>query len=178
MKKEILYRADYQSPLGEILLVSDGTHLVGLYLEGQKYYFKDPQQLTKQDSLPIFQKTKDWLDRYFRGENPTISELALSPRGTEFQNQVWALLQQIPYGQTTTYGTIAKVVAQQRNRKTMSSQAVGNAVGHNPISILIPCHRVIGKNGELTGYAGGLMRKEYLLKLESRGKINSTKVQE
>ena len=111
-------------------------------------------------------KAKKWLDRYFKGEKPQISELDLEPIGSDFAKNVWKLLCEIPYGEVTTYGEIAKKVAKIMNKSTMSAQAVGGAVGHNPISIIIPCHRVIGTNGSLTGYAGGIDKKIFLLKHE------------
>lgn len=114
----------------------------------------------------ILNRTKEWLDRYFAGERPGISELALAPAGSEFRRAVWKILCEIPYGEVTTYGEIARRIAAQRGVESMSSQAVGGAVGHNPISIIIPCHRVLGTDGSLTGYAGGLARKRWLLNLE------------
>ena len=116
--------------------------------------------------MQVFENTKKWLDRYFAKENPSIKEIPLAPIGGEFRQKVWKILCEIPYGQTITYGEIAKRIAKQMNKEKMSAQAVGNAVGHNPISIIIPCHRVIGKNGSLTGYAGGIERKKMLLELE------------
>ena len=116
--------------------------------------------------MPIFIKTKNWLDRYFAGERPAISDLALAPFGSAFRQKVWNILCGIPYGQIITYGDIAKQLASDLHKKGMSSQAVGGAVGHNPISIIIPCHRVVGANGSLTGYAGGIDTKVKLLELE------------
>ena len=118
------------------------------------------------DDLEIFISTKQWLDRYFAGDKPNISELALEPSGGEFRKIVWEILCKIPYGETITYGEIAKKVAIKMNKKSMSSQAVGGAVGHNPISIIIPCHRVVGVKGNLTGYAGGIDKKVRLLEHE------------
>ena len=126
--------------------------------------------MSEKDDLPVFIKVKKWLERYFNGENPSIKELPLAPQGNDFRQRVWDILCKIPYGETVTYGDIAKEIANSLGRKSMSAQAVGGAVGHNPISILIPCHRVIGVNGSLTGYAGGIERKKALLKLE-RGDI-------
>ena len=157
----------YSSPLGKITLASDGKNLIGAWLEGQKYFEETlGTDATPRDDLPIFIKTKNWLDRYFYGENPQISELKLSPRGNEFRHEVWSILCEIPYGETTTYGEIAQQIAQVRGLKKMSAQAVGGAVGHNPISIIIPCHRVVGKNGQMTGYAGGIDTKIKLLNHE------------
>ena len=163
----MLYKTYYKSPIGNLILVSDGDNLVGLYMENQKYYLNGiKQELTSKDNLQVFENTKKWLDRYFAKEKPSIKEIPIAPKGGEFRQKVWKILCEIPYGQTITYGEIAKRIAKQMNKEKMSAQAVGNAVGHNPISIIIPCHRVIGKNGSLTGYAGGIERKKMLLELE------------
>ena len=161
------YKAYYSSPFGKILLVSDGKNLCGLWFEAQKYFAaKLGDKMQKKSELQIFIDTKNWLDKYFKGQNPKINEIPLAPQGSDFQKEVWKLLCQIPYGEITTYGEIAKKIAQKLNKKTMSAQAVGNAIGHNPVSIIIPCHRVIGSNGSLTGYAGGLNIKAKLLEIE------------
>ena len=153
--------------MGTLTLGSDGVNLVGLWIAGQKYHRDTlPEQVEKRENLPIFRETERWLLRYFAGEQPAISELPLAPAGGTFRKKVWKLLCQIPYGEKTTYGKLAKQVAQRMGRPSMSSQAVGGAVGHNPISIIIPCHRVVGTNGSLTGYAGGLEIKQKLLALE------------
>ena len=168
MNKEI-YITYYDSILGKLTIAGDGENIIGLWIEGQKY-FEDTiknENIIKKDNLEIFIKTKDWLDRYFRGKRPDIKELKLSPKGSEFRKNVWKILCKIPYGQTITYGKIAKEIAKLMNKNSMSAQAVGNAVGHNPISIIIPCHRVIGVNGSLTGYAGGIGKKIKLLELEN-----------
>lgn len=163
----MLYKTYYKSPIGNLMLVSDGNSLVGLYIENQKYYLNGiKQELTKKDNLQVFENTKKWLDKYFAKENPSIKEIPLAPIGGEFRQKVWRILCGIPYGQTITYGEIAKKIAKEMNREKISAQAVGNAVGHNPISIIIPCHRVLGKDGSLTGYAGGIERKRILLELE------------
>ena len=163
----MLYKTYYKSPVGNLMLVSDGDNLVGLYMENQKYYLNGlKQELTSKDNLQVFENTKKWLDRYFEKEKPSIKEIPIAPKGGEFRQKVCKILCEIPYGQTITYGEIAKRIAKQMNKEKMSAQAVGNAVGHNPISIIIPCHRVIGKNGSLTGYAGGIERKKMLLELE------------
>lgn len=163
----MLYQMNYHSPIGRLLLVSDETALIGLWIEGQKYYLSHIQEpLTTQPHIAILQQTKQWLDRYFQGQQPSLSTLTLQPRGTEFQKNVWKLLCDIPYGQTTTYKELAQKIAKQRGISQMSAQAIGGAVGHNPISIIIPCHRVIGTHGSLTGYAGGLDKKIALLKHE------------
>ena len=161
------YTTDYLSPVGPLRLAADGEALVGLWIEGQKYFeaaIKD--DTVKNDDLAIFKNTKNWLERYFAGEKPSVSELFLAPIGGEFRQGVWKILCQIPYGQIITYGDIAKKIALKMGRDTMSGQAVGGAVSHNPISIIIPCHRVVGSNGSLTGYAGGIAAKIKLLELE------------
>lgn len=163
----MIYVSECKSPLGKITLASDGENLIGLWIEGQKYYFSNlKQEIIKKDDLEIFDKTKKWLDRYFNKEKPQISELKLAPIGNEFRQNVWKILKEIPYGETTTYGEISKQLAKNMKKEKMSAQAVGGAVGHNPISIIIPCHRVIGKSGSLTGYAGGIDKKVKLLEIE------------
>lgn len=167
----MLYKTYYKSPIGNLMLLSDGDNLVGLYMENQKYYLNGiKQELTSKDNLQVLENTKKWLDRYFAKENPSIKEIPLAPIGGEFRQKVWKILCEIPYGKTTTYGEIAKRIAKEMDKEKMSAQAVGNAVGHNPISIIIPCHRVVGKDGSLTGYAGGIEKKRILLELE-RGKV-------
>ena len=167
----MLFKTYYKSPIGNLMLLSDGDNLVGLYMENQKYYLNGiKQELTSKDNLQVFENTKKWLDRYFAKENPSIKEIPLAPIGGEFRQKVWKILCEIPYGKTTTYGEIAKRIAKEMDKEKMSAQAVGNAVGHNPISIIIPCHRVVGKDGSLTGYAGGIEKKRILLELE-RGKV-------
>ncbi len=155
----MLYSTDYSSPLGEMLIASDGEAICGVWFYGQKH-FPSFENLIENDNLPIFRQVKDWLDDYFEGLNPKI-DFKLKPEGSKFRLKVWRILSEIPYGETLTYGEIASRIS-----PTMSAQAVGGAVGHNPISILIPCHRVIGADGKLTGYAGGLDKKIELLKLE------------
>lgn len=159
----MVFFTKYSSPLGILLLTAEDGCLTGLYLDSLPYPDREMQQ---KDDLPVFVTIRDWLGRYFRGEAPSIEPLPLSPFGTAFQMQVWELLRRIPYGETVTYGDIAKQMAQLSGKETMSAQAVGQAVGRNPISILIPCHRVIGANGKLTGYAGGLDKKIWLLRHE------------
>jgi methylated-DNA-[protein]-cysteine S-methyltransferase len=161
------YSIYYSSSVGRLTLASDGEKIVGLWIEGQKYFLKTlSEQPIERNDLPVIQKAKDWLDRYFAGKRPQISELPLAPTGGEFRQGVWEILCEIPYGEVMTYGEIAKRMAARMGRERMSSQAVGGAVGHNPISIIIPCHRVVGSNGSLTGYAGGINRKVKLLELE------------
>ena len=149
---------------------SDGNALTGLWFERQKYFGADfPKEkiVYEQKALPIFGETIRWLDLYFSGKEPDfLPELSLN--GTEFRKEVWKLLLEIPYGETVTYGEIAGKIAKKKGLLTMSAQAVGGAVGHNPISILVPCHRVVGSDGSLTGYAGGLDKKLALLTLEQK----------
>ncbi|MDD3218991.1 MAG: methylated-DNA--[protein]-cysteine S-methyltransferase [Lachnospiraceae bacterium] len=159
------YTTHYTSPLGDILLAADEQGLTGLWFDNQKYYAAHLSSNHKECNHPILKEAQKWLDIYFTGQEPDFIPL-IHLAGTEFQIAVWNILQQIPYGETTTYGEIAKKIALQRGLARMSSQAVGGAVGHNPISILIPCHRVIGSNHSLTGYAGGVHKKRALLQLE------------
>lgn len=162
-----MYNAEYISPIGKLTMCSDGEALVGLWLEGQKYFGGTCSDIgQKNQDLKIFQEVTGWLDEYFQGNQSEIGKLPLKPFGNEFRQTVWKILCEIPYGETITYGDIAQKIARQRNISKMSAQAVGSAVGHNPISIIIPCHRVVGKNGNLTGYAGGLNAKKFLLNLE------------
>ena len=155
----------YPSPLGLIVMTSDGSRLTGLYFENQKYYPADEVSSGRTEQLPVFDMTRRWLDLYFSGKIPDFLP-SCAPRGTQFQRSVWEKLSGIAYGQTCTYGIIADEIAAERGLQKMAAQAVGAAVGHNPISIIIPCHRVIGSDGSLTGYAGGLQRKSALLTLE------------
>lgn len=168
------YTCGYSSPIGEMTMASDGTHLTGLWFNGQKYFGSTLEREHKnlpgdggEKGIPVFAQTKKWLDAYFAGNRPA-SRPPLAPRGSAFRQQVWEILMEIPYGETVTYGEIAGKMS--GGGIGMSAQAVGGAVGHNPISIIIPCHRVLGSSGQLTGYAGGLDKKEYLLKLERRGR--------
>lgn len=162
----MIYIAHYSSPIGSILLVAKNNKLIGSWFEEQKYYPTDFKKEVKEESIPILEKTKNWLDRYFNKETPLVSELDISLSGSVFRDSVLQKLMEIPYGTTITYKDIALELAKEKGKKKMSAQAVGGAIKHNPISIIIPCHRVIGTNGSLTGYAGGLERKEYLLRLE------------
>lgn len=157
------------SPIGQLLLADRDGQLVGLWMVGQKYFpTVFPEDPVHGDS-PLLRQTEQWLQQYFAGEQPEISELPLAPSGSEFRQEVWRILCRIPYGKTITYGNIAQEMAQHRGLASMSAQAVGGAVGHNPISIIIPCHRVVGSSGSLTGYAGGLERKKWLLEWEQKG---------
>lgn len=162
------YINHYDSPLGKILLASDGRGLAGLWFEGQKYFalqLGDAGCRAKTRDLPIFVEAKRWLDIYFSGKEPDFN-VPVHLEGTEFQQEVWEILCGIPYGRTTTYGEIAGKLADRRGLERMSAQAVGGAVGHNPVSIMVPCHRVVGADGSLTGYAGGIDRKIALLEIE------------
>ena len=159
------YTTTYQSPLGEILLAADEIGLTGLWFDGEKYYAWNLDENHEEKEVPVFQEAKRWLDIYFSGREPDFMP-PMHMLGTAFQKEVWEILRTIPYGETTTYGGIAAKIAKKRGLTRMSAQAVGNAVGRNELSILIPCHRVVGTNGSLTGYAGGIDKKADLLKLE------------
>lgn len=162
-----MFYTNYKSPLGKIIIIGNSQNICGVYFEGQKYFlYKIREDLIENNDLEIFKLTKHWLDRYFKKENPKISEIPIAPIGTNFQKLIWEILCKIPYGETSSYGEIAKKAAKILNKEKISAQAVGGAIGHNPISIIIPCHRVIGANGNLTGYAGGIDRKIKLLELE------------
>ena len=150
------------SPVGELLIVSDGTCLTGLYIQ------IPPDPSWRQEELPLFDTVKAWLTDYFGGKRPDVSLLPLKLSGTPFQQGVWAHLLTIPYGESCTYGEIARKMAVQMGKKAMSAQAVGQAVGHNPISIIVPCHRCVGAGGRMTGYAWGIEKKEWLLAHEAR----------
>lgn len=159
------YISRYHSPMGGILLAGDGNGLTGLWFEGQKYFALHLDKEQEEREIPLFELAKGWLDVYFSGREPDFS-VPLHLMGTAFQKEVWEILRSIPYGHTMTYGEIAKQLAEKRGLPHMSAQAVGGAVGRNPISILVPCHRVVGADGSLTGYAGGIDKKGRLLKLE------------
>lgn len=158
------HQTSYLSPVGELTLAGDGEKLVGLWRTQQKYYGANIlAKASVQADAPPFIQTRQWLDAYFQGKKPPVSALPLAPEGSEFRRRVWKILCEIPYGELTTYGAIAAQLAREMGRSAMSAQAVGGAVGHNPISIIIPCHRVVGAGGSLTGYAGGLEMKQFLL---------------
>ncbi len=165
------YTAKYQSPMGEILLAADEIGLTGLWFEGERFYADslDPEHMevtpSMEKELSVFEAVKKWLDIYFSGKEPDFMP-PVHMTGSPFRLSVWELLRQIPYGETVTYGELAKRSAKQRGLSHMSAQAIGGAVGHNEISIIIPCHRVVGADGSLTGYAGGVDKKERLLALE------------
>ena len=159
------YVAHYDSPLGGITMASDGEMLTGLWFDGQKYYADTLSREYEKREVPVLGMTREWLDVYFGGRDPgPVPPLGM--KGTDFRRRVWEILLTIPYGKTMTYGDVAAVIAKERNIVGMSSRAVGGAVGHNPVSIIIPCHRIIGSDGTLTGYAGGTDRKKRLLEIE------------
>ena len=155
----------YESPLGTIIIASDGEALSGLWFKGQKYYADCLEIEHEEKVLPIFEQTDKWLDIYFSGKEPDFTP-PLIMKTTEFRKAVWDIMLSIPYGKTMTYGEIADRIAKKKGLRKMSAQAVGGAVGHNSISLIIPCHRVVGRNGSLTGYAGGIDKKIKLLQLE------------
>lgn len=165
-------RLTYHSPLGPLILLAKAQDLVGVWFAGQKHEGAH-YNLTAVSTgeIPVLKQTYQWLDRYFAGQQPAISELSLAPQATTFQRQVYQVLTEIPYGQTMSYQAIVDQLTQQNGCPTGSARAVGGAVGHNPISIIIPCHRVVGSDGSLTGYAGGLERKKALLAFESQSKL-------
>lgn len=165
------YIHHYDSPLGGITLASNGEALIGLWFDGQKYFADTLLKEHEEKSLPIFEETDRWLDIYFSGKEPDFTP-PIYMKTTEFRKAVWEIMLTIPYGKTMTYGEIAAKIARTKGIPRMSAQAVGGAVGHNSISIIIPCHRVVGTNGSLTGYAGGMEKKVKLLTLE---KVNMSK---
>ncbi len=159
------YIYHYQSPLGGITTSSNGNEIMGLWFDGQKYFGDTLTKNYEEKDLPIFEETKEWLDIYFSGKAPDFTP-PLKMDTTPFRKAVWEIMLTIPFGQTMTYGEIADRIAKQRGLAKMSAQAVGGAVGHNSISLIIPCHRVVGTNGSLTGYAGGIEKKVLLLTME------------
>lgn len=160
----MVYISHYDSPIGSVLLAERDGKLTGAWIEGQKYFLGSVREETQEcENSPVLRQAEQWLERYFAGKRPSISELPLAPEGSGFQKDVWQILCGIPYGKTVTYGKIAQELALRRGLKRMSARAVGGAVGRNPVSIIIPCHRVVGSNGSLTGYAGGLQKKIELL---------------
>ena len=165
------YKSYYDSKLvGKLTLVSDGVNLIGLWFENQKPLVDNKDCILVEKDLPVFDLTKKWLDKYFNGEKPNINEIPYKLIGTEFRKKVWNLLTKIPYGQTTTYGELSKIVY---GKPQNNSKIIGGTVSNNPISIIIPCHRVNGTKDKLTGYGGGLINKIRLLKLE---KVNISKL--
>ena len=161
----MVYTYHYQSPLGGITLSSNGTELTGLWFDGQKYFGDTLPKEYEEKTLPVFEQSVRWLDIYFSGKAPDFTP-PLCMLTTPFRKAVWKIMLTIPFGETMTYGEIANSIAKQKGLFKMSAQAVGGAVGHNSISLIIPCHRVVGTNGSLTGYAGGIEKKVQLLKLE------------
>ena len=162
----MLYVSEYDSPVGKITMGSDGRALTGLWFAGQKYYAARLPAEREEKELPIFTQTKKWLDIYFTGSAPDFTPPLSMDGISPFRRRVWEILLTIPFGRTMTYGSIAKQIEKETGRRA-SAQAVGGAVGHNSIPIVIPCHRVVGASGSLTGYAGGLDRKIALLKTEN-----------
>lgn len=179
-----LYWDEYRSPLGKLVMVGDVSGLVGLWFEGQKYFMRGIARTERNDEsgrlsvargvakclalredLPVFGRTRAWLDEYFAGVVPRV-KVEVRPRGTEFQEAVWGMLSAVPYGETVTYGELATAVAVKLGKPQMSAQAVGGAVGRNPLTLMVPCHRVVAADGSLTGYAGGVERKKWLLEWE------------
>lgn len=158
-----IYR--YHSPLGGITVSSNGIEITGLWFDGQKYFGDTLPENYEEKDLPVFEKTKKWLDIYFSGKAPDFIP-PLKIETTSFRKAVWEIMLTIPFGQTMTYGEIADKIAKKKGISKMSAQAVGGAVGHNSISLIIPCHRVVGTNGSLTGYAGGIDKKVQLLTME------------
>ncbi len=159
------YMTKYQSPLGMMVLAADEEGLVGLWFEGQKYFGRGLLDDAVENDTEVLKQSKSWLDLYFTGQNPSFMP-PLHLIGSDFQLRVWHKLREIPYGSLTTYGDIAKQIAKEEGKTSMSAQAVGWAVGHNPISVIVPCHRVVGSKGQLTGYAGGIDKKRRLLEME------------
>ncbi|SFE26494.1 methylated-DNA--[protein]-cysteine S-methyltransferase [Succiniclasticum ruminis] len=159
------YIHHYDSPLGGITMASDGCALTGLWFDGQKYFGNGLGKDVRKENLPVFDQTVQWLDIYFSGRAPGFTP-PLNMKTTPFRKEVWEILLTIPFGRTMTYGEIADRIARQNGLSRMSAQAVGGAVGHNVISLIIPCHRIVGTNGSLTGYAGGIDKKAKLLALE------------
>ena len=160
----------YNSPLGNILIAADNIGLTGLWFEGQKYFADNLASEHQEKQTKVLLEAKRWLDIYFSGKKPDFTP-PLHAVGTPFRREVWELLLQIPYGQTTTYGKLARQLAQKHGAAHMSAQAVGGAVGHNEIAIIIPCHRVVGADGSMTGYAAGIDKKIKLLELEKQNSI-------
>lgn len=161
----MFYTSKYKSPIGGITLASNGKELTGLWFDGQKYFADTLPDEYEEKDLPIFEQTKKWLDTYFSGKAPDFTPPLDMGGISPFRKRVWEIMLAIPFGQTSTYGNIAKQIASETGKK-VSGQAVGGAVGHNSISLIIPCHRVVGTNGSFTGYAGGIDKKIELLKLE------------
>ncbi|WP_379135294.1 methylated-DNA--[protein]-cysteine S-methyltransferase [Paenibacillus sp. sgz500958] len=167
----MIYTSTIDTPLGPATVSSEDGALTGFWFVGQKYYPQHTADWIVDSSYPVFADLRGWITDYFAGKEPQLT-FPLAPKGSPFQKAVWDILLHIPYGELTTYGTIAKQLAQQQGLSSMSAQAVGGAVGHNPVSLVIPCHRVVGSNGSLTGYAGGIDKKTALLELEQVNLFN------
>lgn len=165
MEQEV-HAATYLSPLGKLTIACTQDAIIGLWIEGQKYFASTVATPSVFEDTPLLRRAHAWLDAYFAGKAPSPDVLPLQPQGSPFRQAVWQKLCRIPYGQTVSYGQLALEIASGAGRKTMSAQAIGGAVGHNPISIIIPCHRVLGAQGQLTGYAGGVEKKLWLLRHE------------
>ncbi len=163
--EQTVYTAWYVSPLGDMLLACDRTGLTGVWFAGQRYFGRGLPENAEEKATPVLEETKEWLSEYFAGGRPSFTP-PLNLSGTPFQTEVWGLLREIPYGETVTYGELARRLGLRRGIPHMSARAVGGAVGRNPVSVIVPCHRVIGADGSLTGYAGGEERKRALLVLE------------
>lgn len=161
----MFFISKYNSPIGGITLASNGTELTGLWFDGQKYFADTLPENYEEKDLPVFGQTKQWLDIYFSGKAPDFTPLLAFIGISPFRKRVWEIMIAIPFGHTSTYGNIAKQIGAETGKK-VSAQAVGGAVGHNSISLIIPCHRVVGTNGSFTGYAGGISKKIALLKME------------
>lgn len=166
-----MYIHYYNSPLGRITLASDGKSLAGLWFDGQKYFESTLEGERIQEYSPVFEQAERWLDIYFSGKDPGFTPPLSMEGATPFRKTVWEILLSIQFGHTMPYGGIADIIAKQRGTGHMSARAVGGAVAHNPFSIIVPCHRVIGSDGKLTGYAGGTDRKKLLLELEKTGRL-------
>ena len=164
------YTHHYQSPLGGITVASDGEAIIGLWFDGQKYFGSTLSGEYGEKALPVFDEADRWLDLYFGGNAPDFTP-RLRMRASAFRRAVWEILLTIPFGQTMMYSQIAERVADEMGIPRMSAQAVGGAVGHNAVSLIIPCHRIVGAGGSLTGYAGGLEKKAFLLQMEQRGRL-------
>ncbi|MDR2489336.1 MAG: methylated-DNA--[protein]-cysteine S-methyltransferase [Desulfovibrio sp.] len=163
--KETLCACRYNTPLGGAVATAKGANISGFWFIGQKYFPRTTIFWTERPDLPVFISLRLWLESYFAGANPAL-DIAVTPDGTPFQKMVWDILKRISYGKVRTYGSIAGQIAASRGPASMSAQAVGGAVGRNPVSLLIPCHRVIASDGSLAGYAGGIDKKKALLRLE------------
>lgn len=165
----MIYKTEFESPLGRITVAGADDKLIGLWLENQDYFEATThgnEEIIRSDNLRVFTDTRNWLDKYFAKKKPDISELPLYLSGSDFRKSVWMILCKVQYGEVTTYGTVARKIANKKGIAKMSAQAIGGALAHNPISIIVPCHRVVGSDGSLIGYAGGIDRKIKLLEYE------------